>query len=190
MLKTDEELVTACLGGENAAFDELVGRWNPRIRGAIYRMLGSYDEARDLSQETFLKAYRALPGFKGEARFSSWLYQIAMNLCRDRLRRGRGRFTVGPRGRGCGSGPTSRIPGDRHAGRARCQRRRVAEAVAELAAEHREVLVLKEYEGLTFAEIAEVTGLPLSTVKTRLYRALGALRGRLEARGFTAGAVS
>ena len=189
MLKTDEELVTACLGGENAAFDELVGRWNPRIRGAIYRMLGSYDEARDLSQETFLKAYRALPGFKGEARFSSWLYQIAMNLCRDRLRRGRGRFTVGLE---AVDAEAARLPGSQATDTLveRDVRRRVAEAVAELAAEHREVLVLKEYEGLTFAEIAEVTGLPLSTVKTRLYRALGALRGRLEARGFTAGAVS
>jgi len=189
MLKTDEELVTACLGGENSAFDELVGRWNPRIRGAIYRMVGSHEEARDLSQETFLKAYRALPGFKGEARFSSWLYQIAMNLCRDRLRRGRGRFTVGLE---VVDAEAARLPGSQATDTLveRDVRRRVAEAVAELAAEHREVLVLKEYEGLTFAEIAEVTGLPLSTVKTRLYRALGALRGRLEARGFTAGAVS
>ena len=189
MLKTDEELVTACLGGENAAFDELVGRWNPKIRGAIYRMLGSYEEARDISQETFLKAYRALPGFKGESRFSSWLYQIAMNLCRDRLRRGRGRFTVGLE---VVDTEAARLPAIQSADSlVACDvRRRVAEAVAELASEHREVLILKEYEGLTFAEIAEVTGLPLSTVKTRLYRALGALRGRLEARGFTAGEAS
>jgi RNA polymerase sigma-70 factor (ECF subfamily) len=189
MLKTDEELVTACLGGENSAFDELVGRWNPRIRGAIYRMVGSHEEARDISQETFLKAYRALPGFKGEARFSSWLYQIAMNLCRDRLRRGRGRYTVDldlvdaevarqPRPQAL----DSLVAGD--------LRRRVAEAVAELSAEHREVLILKEYEGLTFAEIADVTGLPLSTVKTRLYRALGVLRSRLEARGLKSAEAS
>lgn len=187
MLRTDEELVLACLGGENAAFDELVGRWNPRIRGAIYRMVGSHEEARDLSQEAFLKAYRALPGFKGEARFSSWLYQIAMNLCRDRLRRSRGRFAVDLETL---DAEVARQPRARDSVVAGDVRRRVAEAVAELSPEHREVLVLKEYEGLTFAEIAGTTGLPLSTVKTRLYRALDALRGRLEARGVSGAEAS
>jgi len=87
MGRSDEELVEACQAGEASAFDVLVARWEDRIRGAAYRILGSEDEARDVAQEAFLKAYRGLSGFKREARFSSWLYQIATNQCRDRLRR-------------------------------------------------------------------------------------------------------
>ena len=90
MLPTDEDLVAAVQGGDSAAFDVLVRRWDRKIQGAAYRVLGSDDEARDVSQEAFLKAFRGLRSFKREARFSSWLYQIAMNLCRDRLRRRRG----------------------------------------------------------------------------------------------------
>ena len=94
MGRSDEELVEACLAGEESAFDVLVGRWEKRIRGAIYRFIGSEDDARDVCQEAFLKAYKSLGSFKQEARFSSWLYQIALNLCRDRLRRRRGRTMV------------------------------------------------------------------------------------------------
>ena len=91
---TDEELVAAFRQGDAAAFDVLVGRWDRRIHGAIYRVVGADDEARDLCQEAFLKAYRGLGTFKMEARFSSWLYQIAINVCRDRLRRRRGKIAV------------------------------------------------------------------------------------------------
>ena len=94
MGRSDEELVEACQAGEASAFDVLVARWEDPIRGAAYRFLGSEDEARDVAQEAFLKAYRALEGFKREARFSTWLYQIATNLCRDRLRRRRTRAAV------------------------------------------------------------------------------------------------
>src|SRR6185503_7940475 len=84
---TDEELVEAFQRGDYAVFDILVQRWQRKMQGAIYRVVGNEEEARDLGQETFLKAYRALGSFKRESRFSSWLYQIALNLCRDRLRR-------------------------------------------------------------------------------------------------------
>ena len=80
MGRSDEELVDACLAGDGAAFGVLVSRWERKIHGAIYRILGSEEDARDLSQEAFLKAYRGLRCFKREARFSSWLYQIALNV--------------------------------------------------------------------------------------------------------------
>ena len=88
---TDEDLVAAVQAGDVSAFDVLVRRWDRKIQGAAFRVLGSPDEARDVSQEAFMKAFRALRGFKQESRFSSWLYQIAMNVCRDKLRRRRGR---------------------------------------------------------------------------------------------------
>ena len=79
---SDEELVEEFQRGDPHAFDVLVERWDRKIQGAIYRIMGPEEDARDLSQETLLKAYRALSTFKKEARFSSWLYQIALNVCR------------------------------------------------------------------------------------------------------------
>jgi RNA polymerase sigma-70 factor (ECF subfamily) len=184
MLPTDEELVAAVQGGDSAAFDVLVRRWDRKIQGAAFRVLGSDDEARDVSQEAFLKAFRGMRGFKREARFSSWLYQIAMNLCRDRLRRRRGREHVSLDDVVDSGEPALRQrPAALETLQARDVERAVAAAVDALSDEQREVVVLKEYEGLTFPEIANVLGVPLSTVKTRLYRALGQLRIELARRG-------
>jgi RNA polymerase sigma-70 factor (ECF subfamily) len=186
---TDEELVSATQAGDREAFDVLVQRWDRKIQGAIYRVMGSDEDARELSQEAFFKAYRALDGFEQRARFSSWLYQIAINLCRDRLRRRKGRrmlslddvsdSEVGPLV-SVGPNVTETIEQNDLA-------RVVADAVAELPSQQREVIVLKEYEELTFAQIAEVLGLPTSTVKTRLYRGLVELRRNLERRGVRSG---
>jgi RNA polymerase sigma-70 factor (ECF subfamily) len=185
MGRTDEELVEACLAGEESAFDVLLGRWEKRIRGAIYRLVGSDEEARDLCQEAFLKAYKSLRSFKQEARFSSWLYQIALNLCRDRMRRRRGKTMVSLDELEEGgaampvAGPTALdLLQERDTSRL------VAQAIEALPDEQREVIILKEYQGLTFLEIAQVLDVPISTVKTRLYRGLDQLRARLEREGF------
>jgi RNA polymerase sigma-70 factor (ECF subfamily) len=184
MGRSDEELVAACLEGEESAFDVLVARWDRKIRGAIYRIVGSEDEARDLCQEAFLKAYRHLGTFKREARFSSWLYQIALNLCRDRLRRRRGRTMVSLDDADEGGlGLVESRPSPFELLEGRDLSRRVGAAVEALPDEQREVIVLKEYQGLTFLEIAQVLDVPISTVKTRLYRGLVLLRGRLEREG-------
>jgi len=185
MSRTDEELVASSLAGDRSAFDLLVLRWDRKIQGAIYRLIGSEEEARDLCQEAFLKAYRGLGAFKGEARFSSWLYQIALNLCRDRMRRRRGRTLVSLDAlEADGQAPLLRQEADAHdLVEARDLQERVKAAVLALAEEQREVIVLKEYEGLTFQEIADVLDLPVSTVKTRLYRGLDRLRERLSREG-------
>lgn len=186
MLPTDEALVEAFQGGDLAAFDLLVLRWQRRIQGTIYRILGTEEDARDLCQETFLKAFRALRSFKGEARFSSWLYQIAVNLCRDRMRRRRGRTFVSLDAMGDEFGPPqapSPDPGPMELLEQGSLRGLVRGAIAALPEDQREVIVLKEYEDLTFLEIAQILDVPLSTVKTRLYRGLVNLRGSLESRG-------
>jgi RNA polymerase sigma-70 factor (ECF subfamily) len=184
MGRSDEQLVEACQAGEASAFDVLVARWEDRIRGAAYRILGSEDEARDVAQEAFLKAYRALSGFKREARFSSWLYQIATNLCRDRLRRRRARPQVSLEALE-ETGPV--IVETRPGADERLLERDLAEAVRRaihaLPEEQREVVILKEYQELTFLEIAQALDVPVSTVKTRLYRGLVQLRLRLETEG-------
>jgi RNA polymerase sigma-70 factor (ECF subfamily) len=166
---SDEELVETFQGGDSAAFEVLVRRWDRRIQGLIYRVV----------------AYRGLGTFKKEARFSSWLYQIALNVSRDRLRRRRLRnhvsldeLTEESEARWAQGGPTALdLVESRDLSRA------VAVAVAALPDEQREVIVLKEYEGLTFQEISQVLDVPLSTVKTRLYRGLGQLRLHLTRQG-------
>jgi RNA polymerase sigma-70 factor (ECF subfamily) len=189
MAPSDEELVERFQNGESSAFDVLVRRWERKVQGAIYRLVGPGEDVRDLAQETLLKAYRGLGTFKKEARFSSWLYQIALNVCRDRMRRGRGKSYVsfdelaetGEAGSEIGPNALELIE-------ARDLSRRVAAAVAALPEEQRQVVVLKEYQGLTFLEIAEALDVPLSTVKTRLYRGLGQLRQQLESQGIRGGA--
>jgi RNA polymerase sigma-70 factor, ECF subfamily len=186
---SDEELVERFQRGDASAFDVLVRRWERKVQGAIYRLVGPGEDVRDLSQETLLKAYRGLRTFKKEARFSSWLYQIALNVCRDRMRRGRGKTYVsfdelvetGETGGELGPSALDLIE-------ARDLSRQVAAAVAALPEEQREVVVLKEYQGLTFLEIAEALDVPLSTVKTRLYRGLGQLRQQLVRQGIRGGA--
>jgi RNA polymerase sigma-70 factor (ECF subfamily) len=184
MRRSDEELVEACQGGDASAFDVLVARWEDRIRGAAFRFLGSEEEARDVAQEAFLKAYRALSGFKGEARFSSWLYQIATNLCRDRLRRWKTRATVSLDALEEAGPVMVETRPDAHE---RLAERDLAQAVRRaihaLPEEQREVVILKEYQELTFLEIAQALDVPISTVKTRLYRGLGQLRLHLERDG-------
>jgi RNA polymerase sigma-70 factor (ECF subfamily) len=184
MGRSDEELIEACRAGESSAFEVLVSRWEDKIRGAAWRVLGSEDEAREVAHEAFVKAYGALAGFKSEAKFSSWLYQIALNLCRDRLRRRRTRATVsleeleenGPVLVARGPGAQEQLIRDDLASAVR-------RAIERLPAEQREVVILKEYQGLTFLEIAQALEVPVSTVKTRLYRGLGQLRLRLESEG-------
>jgi RNA polymerase sigma-70 factor, ECF subfamily len=139
-------------------------------------------------QDTFLRAYRALPGFKGQAKFSSWLYRIALNLCRDWIRKQRRTPTVQtPEGMDLielagEQGPVESIE-------ELVSRRQMSEAVAaamkRLPEEQRTAIVLKEYHGLTFQEIAELQGCPLSTVKTRLYQGLSVLRRHLDSKGMT-----
>src|SRR5215208_4369457 len=89
MTWTDEELVDRSKTGDAESFNQLVRRWERPIFALAYRTLGREEDARDVTQETFLRAFRALPGFKGQAKFSSWLYRIALNLCRDWMRKQR-----------------------------------------------------------------------------------------------------
>ena len=181
MGRSDEELVEACQAGDASAFDVLVSRWEDRIRGAAFRFLGSEEEARDVAQEAFFKAYRALSGFKREARFSSWLYQIATNLCRDRLRRRKTRATVSLEAlEEAGPVMVETRPGAHERLLERDLALAVWRAIHTLPEEQREVVILKEYQELTFLEIAQALDVPISTVKTRLYRGLGQLRLRLE----------
>jgi RNA polymerase sigma-70 factor (ECF subfamily) len=166
----------------------LILRWERPIYALAYRTIGREEEARDIVQETFLRAFRALPGFKGQAKFSSWLYRIALNLCRDWIRRQRRTPTV-PMPEGVDLVELASEQGPVESIEELVARREisavVAEAMQRLPEEQRTAIVLKEYHGLTFQEIADLQGCPLSTVKTRLYQGLSVLRRQLEASGMT-----
>jgi RNA polymerase sigma-70 factor, ECF subfamily len=186
MTWTDEELVARSQRGDVDSFNQLILRWERPIYALAYRVIGREEEARDVCQEAFLRAFRALPGFKGQAKFSSWLYRITLNLCRDWIRRQR-------------RAPVSQLPEDTDALEMAAARgpvesieelvaRRelsaiVEEAMAILPDEQRTAIILKEYHGMTFQEIADLQGCPLSTVKTRLYQGLSVLRRQLERNG-------
>lgn len=182
MTSTDEELVARSVSGDADSFNELVLRWERPIYALAYRTIGRDEDARDVCQETFLRAFRALPGFRGQAKFSSWLYRIALNLCRDWMRRQRRTPVVqAPEDMdlvelAAAAGPSESI--EELVAR-RDQTRAVERAMALLPEEQRTAIVLKEYHGLTFREIADLMGCPLSTVKTRLYQGLTVLRREL-----------
>jgi RNA polymerase sigma-70 factor, ECF subfamily len=183
MTWTDEELVARSIGGDSESFNELVLRWERPIYALAYRVIGREEDARDVCQETFLRAFRALNGFRGQAKFSSWLYRIALNLCRDWVRRERRTPIVQPPEdvpltdlAAAVAEPVESVE-DQVARRELT--RSVEAAMARLPEEQRTAIILKEYHGLTFQEIADLVGCPLSTVKTRLYQGLAVLRREL-----------
>jgi RNA polymerase sigma-70 factor, ECF subfamily len=186
MASTDEELVARSIGGDMESFNQLVVRWERPIYALAYRVIGREEDARDVCQETFLRAFRSINGFRGQAKFSSWLYRIALNLCRDWIRRERRSPTVqAPEGvdvieLAAEQGPTESIEdlvSRQDVGRC------VQVAMQALSEDQRTAIILKEYQGLTFQEIADLLGCPLSTVKTRLYQGLTVLRRELEKQG-------
>ncbi len=185
---TDEELVARSMDGDVDSFNQLIKRWERPIYALAYRTLGREEDARDVCQETFLRAFRAIKGFKGQAKFSSWLYRIALNLCRDWMRRQRRTPVVqlpedvDIEELAAARGPVESIEtlvARKELGRA------VAVAMAALPDEQRTAIILKEYHGLTFQEIADMQGCPLSTVKTRLYQGLSVVRRQLEQGGMS-----
>ncbi len=179
-------MVERALAGDADAFGEIVRRWERRIFALAFGMLNSSEDAREATQETFLAAFRNLRNFRGDAKVSSWLHRIAINQCITRQRRSRVRpetaldDVLERRGDQL-STPAHASPARQAESRERTEA--VRRAVQTLQPELREVVVMKEFEEMTFQEIADTLDIPLSTVKSRLYTALKQLRMRLEVHG-------
>jgi len=170
---SDEDLMVRVQAGDSQALATLVGRWRGPLYAFLWRRAG--DGADDLFQESWIRVARARDRFDTSKRFSTWLFQIANNLCRDRWRRldARRRALNALREEslaGDGSAPPPALPEDR-----RLERR-----LAELPERLREVLVLRYYQDLGEAEIADVLGIPRGTVKSRLHAAVRAARELLQ----------
>ena len=180
---SDEELVERAVGSDGDAYGEIVRRWERKIFALCFGMLGREDDARDACQETFIAAYKNLSRFRGEAKVSSWLHRIAVNKCLTTKRRQKTRsedFLDDEDG----SEERAFVAAPHHSpGRIAEASERTAvvrQAVRALPADLREVIVMKEFEEMTFQEISDTLDIPLSTVKSRLYTALKQLRMKLE----------
>ncbi len=182
-LGNDEIIVERALTGDAEAFGEIVRRWERRIFALTYGILGREEEARDATQETFLAAFRNLRGFRGEAKVSSWLHRIAVNQCISRQRRSKVRSESAlddEHDQDASGFATSSEYSPANVAEGRQETIAVRRAINSLPIELRQVVVMKEFEELTFREIADVLDLPLSTVKSRLYTALKQLQMRLQ----------
>ncbi len=179
----DFELIEAWRQGSNAALDLLFQRVQPRIYGLCLRMLGRPEVASDVAQDAFLRMYEGLPGFDGRARFSTWSIRVALNcvythLRREKLRR-HARLPEEESGGELGTrepSPLARIEN-------KDLRRNVVAALGMVDLQARAILVLRDLQGLDYSDIAEVLGIPIGTVKSRLFRARTALRDVLEQMG-------
>lgn len=188
--QSEAELIARLVARDERAFNELVVAYERRVFALVYRMLGRRDEAEDLAQEVFVQVFKAIDQFRGDAKLSTWIYRIAVNLCKNRnkyltrrhasdhqdvhdmverapLAAAKG-VSVGDVGR-----PDELVEGMQ-------MELLVKRAIAELDPEFREALVLRDVEDLSYEEIAAITGLPDGTVKSRIHRARAQLRALVE----------
>lgn len=180
---TDEQLVELAISEDPNAFGEIVKRWERKIFALCFGMLAREDEAKDAAQETFIAAYRNLKNFRGDAKVSSWLHRIAVNQCLTTMRRAKTRSESFLDDEDNADEKIFVAPPHQTPARTTEQNERlqiVRQAVSSLPADLRQIIVMKEFEEMTFQEISDVLELPLSTVKSRLYTALKQLRMKLE----------
>ena len=167
-MKTDDrKVIERVLKGDTEAFNILVRRWEKPIYNFIFRMIVNRDEAMDLCQDCFMKAYRDLQTLKDRDRFSSWLYRIAHNTCLSKIRKDHGKIWV-------------ELDPDSGSNHSPLENRLAVEkALLGLPEDQREVVVLKVFQSLKFEEIAAIQNAPVSTVKSRLYMGFEKLRSIL-----------
>ena len=184
----DCELVVRAIKGREDGFNELVRRYQRPIAAYVYRMVGDYDAALDLTQEVFIKVYSSLERYRPEFKFSTWIYKIAHNASVDYLRRSASR----------GQALTSEVEGEEREMQVMSRklspeqeyaveerRAEIERVVRQLPAVYRELIILRHQHDLSYDEIAEVTSLPLGTVKNRLFRAREMMRQQFVERGIT-----
>lgn len=185
---SDPDLITGILRGRDEGFEELVRRYQRPITNYIFRMLNDYDSSLDVSQEVFIKVYNSLSRYSSEYKFSTWLYRIAHNAAIDHMRRNSmnsqsietenadGTYQLQLES----SGPTPEQDRERSEWRSE-----IESVVKCLPTAYRDLIVLRHSQDLSYDEIADVTGLPLGTVKNRLFRAREMMREIFVERGFT-----
>lgn len=176
--RDDAELVRECLGGRRAAFEVLLARHEAGVYRGVYRILHDSEDAREVTQDVFLKAYRSLESFDPTNRFFSWLYRIAVNEALNHRRRYRPEAELD-------ADAPSPEPSPESTAESSEARRCLEDALMSLRDEQRVPVVLKHVLGCSYEEIAEILGISPKTVKSRLFSARQALCAALARRGFT-----
>jgi RNA polymerase sigma-70 factor (ECF subfamily) len=185
----DKELIESFLAGDKAGFEGLVEKYKGMVFNVCFRMLADYNEALDVSQDIFLKIYETLRSFRGEAKFSTYLYTVTLNFCRNRLK------ALARRGKHIAfslddpleteDGPVTRQAVDtgaspRDIADTKIKEECLQKALSGLSEEQREIIILRDIEGREYAQIGEILRLDIGTVKSRLNRARFALKEKLE----------
>jgi RNA polymerase sigma-70 factor, ECF subfamily len=184
--EVERELVKKCRGGNSRFYEPLVRAYEPQGLRLAVGMMGNVDDARDALQEAFVKAFRSLDRFDTRRAFGPWFFQILRNQCRDHLRTRKSRFKVEVVDDQVLEFQPDNSPGSTQRERERLEARRTLwRGLEKLPAEHREVLVLKELQGLRYQEIAGILEIPEGTVASRLYHARKALKETLDEMGVT-----
>ena len=182
---TDVELIQSFIEGNQADFNTLVWRWEKSIYNFILRYLGQKELARDLTQKTFIRVYKNIHKLRDASRFSSWIYQIASNLCKDELKKKTHRDllsidTIQENSENGHLMPEELIDNENNHPDSTLNQKQIGmiiqKALQQIPEEQRIVIIMKEYQGLKFKEIAEALGEPLNTVKSRMYYGLNGLR--------------
>jgi RNA polymerase sigma-70 factor (ECF subfamily) len=184
----DSDLVTRAVAGREDGFEELVRRYQRPISTYVYRMVGDYDAALDLTQEVFIKVYGSLPRYRSEFKFSTWIYKIAHNAAVDHLRRHSSRVQALVNdfdGEQREISIESRRPSPEQESERKERRAEVETVISQLPPAYKELVILRHSQDMSYDEIADVTGLPLGTVKNRLFRAREVMRQLFLARGIT-----
>ena len=182
-MEDDERLVGRVRAGDREAFRELVARYERLVRHVVHRMVTDDGEAEEVCQDVFLRAYRGLAGFRGDAKLSTWIGRIAYNTAAKRLARRRTRVEAAPEDAGRRSTAERATPGTQLDDVVRAELRAfVREKVGELAPEQRAAVTLFHLEEMSVAEVAAVMGVPEGTVKSHLFRARRLLRSMVEER--------
>jgi RNA polymerase sigma-70 factor (ECF subfamily) len=183
----DDELVRRCQAGDSRAFDLLVTRYRTRVYSVAIHLVQNETEAWDCAQEAFIKAWRALPNFKGDSGFYTWLFRITHNVSYDWLRKRRNRVQDGEFddsrtdhsvAAGAETAPKG-VPAPDQAAKNAELSLRIQAAIDKLSPDHREVIVLREVEGLSYEEIAAKAGCTIGTVMSRLFYARKKLQDML-----------
>ena len=185
---TDSELVSSAIEGREDSFEEIVRRYQRPIAAYVYRMVGNYESALDLTQDVFIKVYNSLARYSSEYKFSTWIYKIAHNASIDHLRRASTReqaLVTESDGETFERPIQSKKMTPEEENEKRERREEIETIVRNLPSAYRELIVLRHSHDMSYDEIADVTGLPLGTVKNRLFRAREMMRDVLVQRGIT-----
>lgn len=179
-MMNEEKLISRAAKGDASAFNELLGTQEKRMYAVCLRMCGNHEDAQDCLQESMLRIFRSISGFKGQASFSTWVYRVTMNTCLDELRKKKNKQTASLDGLlDSGWSPSDDSDTPEHHTIAGEKRTAIRKAIADLPEDMRSAIVLRDIEGFSYDEISDMLGINVGTIKSRISRGREKLREKI-----------